>query len=178
MTEINLLNPKTNSKRPGNGRVAVLCGLVFFAITFVALLCWYLLLQSEIERRTALESRLREESLELDRIGTLIAQNHEEQVELDIRAASLEKLRQNRQTPIKVLDAVTGSLPFEHKLSLTRLSQAEQRVHLSGKSLDLTAMTDYVLSLETSALFESVEINRWETHQNAFQFEILCVLKE
>ena len=125
-----------------------------------------------------LQSELREKSLELDHIEALIAQRQKEQQKLDNQAAYLQLLSNKRLMPNKVLGVVTDSLPIDPKLSLTRLSQAEKSVLISGKSLDLKPITDWVTELETSLLFESVSVNRWETNREVFLFEILCILEE
>ena len=178
MIKINLLNTKTASSKPRPKRVAVLCGFVISSLALFVLLSWYLLLHSGIKGNTTLLTRLREEKVELDRIAALIAQNRNRQLELESSATSLENSSRTRLAPIAVLDAVTGSLPVEHRLSLTSLSHTEQRVLLSGNSLDFTAITDFVLRLESLVFFDSVELNRWENRRSVFHFEILCVWEE
>ena len=178
MMQINLLNPNPNLHRNRKeGRVSLI-SLVVLASTFVSLAGWYIFLQFEIEEVGILSSKLREENLELSRIEALITRNQEDLQELERKRAFLEKSCQKRSAPIEVIDTVSDSLPEEPTLSLTLLALSERCLRLTGTSIDPEDAGDFISSLRSSALFESVELTRWERDRKAFRFEILGHLRE
>jgi len=178
MIEINLMNLPMNRVRFRNRRSVSLGFLMISVVILSALIYWFTLLQHELRRSKELESRLRQESLELGRIEAHIAKNQSRQLELERYACSLEALSRTRCIPVKVLDTIASSLPAGKEVSLRRLSCFERRIQLSGESFDFASISDFAVNLEGSKRFKSVELNRWETNGKVVHFEMLCVLKE
>jgi hypothetical protein len=146
-------------------------------MVFGSLLWWYSHLHEEVGHRRELESKLRRECVELDRLETLAARKHEEQQILDKQVAFLECLSQSRGVPLSILSAVSATVDNERGISITHLSQVGPKVLLKGKAFDLKTIVDLVLNLRSSEIFESAEPKQWETEERLICFEVLCVLR-
>lgn len=176
MIEFNLLKPKISPKRLDWKSLTGLLPLIIGILTFSILCYWYVTLQKEVENQREIASRLRKEALELDRMEALIIQKHGRGCELQSTTTFLEKLVQNRSAPVKILNVISESLAAGNELALTRLSQAEGHVHVTGEALRLAAVKHLLQSLDSSGLFESVALKRLERDQRLLYFQILCVL--
>jgi type IV pilus assembly protein PilN len=101
------------------------------------------------------------------RLHTIIAQVEQleqRKSQLQQRATLIERLRKDQTGPVRMLDQISRALP--PMLWLTELKQGANpnEVVMTGKCTSLTALTDFVTSLETSGYFKkSVEIVNSQT---------------
>jgi Tfp pilus assembly protein PilN len=178
MSEMNLLDPKINSSSRRRWTNLVVAGTILSALTFVAFFSWYLLLQADLRRSLILESQLRREHLELERIEQLIRECRQKRSDLERKSTHLNRLLRDREKPIQVLMTVERSMPIDPSISLQRLSRVQERIHITGACLDLRAVTEFVTHLDASSLFKSVELRQLESEGQVSRFDILCLLKE
>ncbi len=71
-------------------------------------------------------------------------------------AAVLERLKQDNQTLLKILEAISSSLP--DKAWLHALSQKENKMILQGFALNHQIISRFLAGLENSKFFETVKI--------------------
>jgi type IV pilus assembly protein PilN len=72
--------------------------------------------------------------------------------QLQSRVTIIEKLRKGQTAPVRVLDAISRSLP--DRLWLTELRQTGGVFAISGYATSLGALSDFVTNLETSKWFK------------------------
>lgn len=75
-------------------------------------------------------------------------------------AAVLERLKQDNQTLLKILEAISSSLP--DKAWLRALSQKENKITLQGFALNHHIISRFLKGLENSKFFETVKIVKIE----------------
>ncbi|HXH07578.1 MAG TPA: PilN domain-containing protein [Vicinamibacterales bacterium] len=91
---------------------------------------------------------------ETRRLRSVLSQMQEfemRRAQLQQRVALIEELRKGQTGPVRMLDAISRSLP--DRLWLTQLEQRGPDVTLEGMSTTLTAISDFVAALEASGLF-------------------------
>ena len=82
--------------------------------------------------------------------------------------ALIEELQRGRSAPVHMLDEISRSVP--DRLWLTQIEQAEGVLTIEGRTTVLTALSDFVASLENSGYFKRpVEIvnSQVETQQTS-----------
>ncbi len=105
------------------------------------------------------------EAVRLQSIITQVQQFEQRKGQLQQRVTLIEQLRKDQNGPVHMLDQISRALP--PMLWLTELKQTPanpNEVVINGKCTSLTALTDFVGSLEASGYFKkSVEIVNSQT---------------
>lgn len=109
------------------------------------------------------------EAVRLQSIIAQVQQFDQRKGQLQQRVTLIEQLRKDQNGPVHMLDQISRALP--PMLWLTELKQAAanpNEVVINGKCTSLTALTDFVGSLEASGYFKkSVEIVNSQTETGA-----------
>jgi type IV pilus assembly protein PilN len=110
-------------------------------------------------------SAAQKEAVRLQSIITQVQQFEQRKGQLQQRVTLIEQLRKDQNGPVHMLDQISRALP--PMLWLTELKQTPanpNEVVINGKCTTLTALTDFVGSLEASGYFKkSVEIVNSQT---------------
>lgn len=161
MIRINLLaidreRAKRRAKFQIGQKVTVGCSLILVA-TGLSVGWWYWSLRSASQD---LDQRIVDARQETVRLQSLIQQAQQfeaRRAQLQQRVALIEELRKGQTGPVHLLDEISRSLP--DAMWLTELRQTGADVTIDGRCLSLTALSDFVGSLEASTYFEQpVEI--------------------
>ena len=104
------------------------------------------------------------EAVRLHSIITQVQQFEQRKSQLQQRVTLIERLRKDQNGPVHMLDQISRSLPPTLWLTGLKQSADPNEVVISGKCTTLTALTDFVTSLESSGYFKrSVEIVNSQT---------------
>jgi Tfp pilus assembly protein PilN len=130
--------------------VAVL-GLAVAAIVFQWLSATRTLgqLDEEINQLTAEKNRLAPIIVEVQKYQAKLA-------ELEEKEKLIERLKSEREGPVRMLDALSGELP--DFVWLTKLQQRGPQVTIDGMAASYVSIADYIRKLEDSDWFHNVEL--------------------
>lgn len=130
--------------------VAVL-GLAVAAIVFQWLSATRTLsqLDEEINQLNAEKNRLAPIIVEVQKYQAKLA-------ELEEKEKLIERLKSEREGPVRMLDALSGELP--DFVWLTKLQQRGPQVTIDGMAASYVSIADYIRKLEDSDWFQDVEL--------------------
>ncbi len=179
MIKVNLLTDHTARTRKTFVKPSVSrTGLVYVAIFAVAagvMGFWTLYLQRQIqagtERRETLrlgEARLQKLKMEIEEFEKL---KQARQNRIDV----IEKLKSNQTGPVLLLNSVIQSIPRTGTLWLTSLSQKNETVKITGRTLNPEVVPDFMTSLTTSGIFQSVDLEGIESEKDSSKFSLVCM---
>lgn len=161
MIRINLLavdreRAKRRAKFQIGQKVTVGCSLILVA-TGLIVGWWYWSLRSASQDLDQRIVDARQETVRLQSLIQQVQQFEARRAQLQQRVALIEELRKGQNAPVHMLDEISRSLP--DTMWLTELRQTGAEVTIDGRCLSLTALSDFVGSLEASTYFEQpVEI--------------------
>jgi type IV pilus assembly protein PilN len=155
LIRINLLGvererTKRRAKFPIAQQTTALCSLVLVAGA-AGIGWWYWSLRTA---SADLDRRIEEARQETVRLQSLIQQTQQfeqRRAQLQQRVALIEQLRKGQNGPVHLLDQISRSLP--DSMWLTELKQTGTDVTIDGRCTSLTALSDFVGSLEASNYF-------------------------
>ena len=172
MIKINLLGGerKVVAARKGFGfsfgdgqKITIGCSVLLIATAlFVAWRYWAV--TQESARLDQDISSSQKEAVRLRAILGQVQQFEQHKVQLQQRVTLIEQLRREQTGPVHILDQISRSLP--PLLWLTELKQSPDpnEVVINGKCTNITALTDFVSSLEASGYFKrSIKIVNSQT---------------
>jgi type IV pilus assembly protein PilN len=137
-------------------KVTVGCSLILVAAGLVVG-WWYWSLRSASEDLDQRIVDARQETVRLRSLIQQVQQFEAQRAQLQQRVALIEELRKGQNGPVHLLDEISRSLP--DSMWLTELKQTGTDVTIDGQCTSLTALSDFVGSLEASTYFEQpVEI--------------------
>lgn len=155
MIRINLLRaapaPERARLSPASSLVPLACAAVLL-LSAAGIGWWYWTLSREQTQMAADLSTARQEA---DRLKTVIAEVgrfEARQQQLRERVGLIEQLRSNQTVPVRLVDAVSRSLP--DLLWLTHIKQTGADLVIEGRSSTLLALSDLVANLATSGVFD------------------------
>lgn len=161
MIKINLLavdreRAKRKAKFQTAQKVTIGCSLILVA-TGLLLGWWYWSLQresAELDQQIAAAQR---ETVRLQSVIRQVQEFEQQRTQLQQRVTLIEELRKGQTGPVRMLDQISRSLP--DTMWLLELRQASNEVTIDGRCTSLTALSDFVGSLEASTHFDGpVEI--------------------
>ncbi len=106
-----------------------------------------------------LDEEINEMTQEKARLEPIIVQVEEYQAklaELEEKERLIERLKTERQGPVRMLDALSSELP--DFVWLTDLAQNGPQVTIDGMAASLVSVADYIRKLEDSDWFQNVEL--------------------
>ncbi len=124
--------------------VTVVCSLVLVA-TVLILGWWYWSLRGESLRVDEELAAGRQEAARLQPLLVGVEQFEEQRARLQERVALIEQLRRGQTIPVQLLDHVSRSLP--DRLWLTLMQQEDDQVTITGRTMTLIALSDFVGNL-------------------------------
>jgi type IV pilus assembly protein PilN len=152
---INLLRAARAPERARIATPAAAVPLICAAVLLVAaagLGWWYWSLARQEEAVAAELVTARQEAERLRGVIAEVTQFERRQAQLRERIDLIEQLRVNQSVPVRIVDAVSRSLP--EMLWLTQLKQTGPDLVIEGRSTTLIALSDLVGNLGNSSVFE------------------------
>ena len=152
---------ETSSKK------GLILGIVILgaAIAFTAV--QYLTLTQNLKD---LERKINELNQEKARLAPIIVQVEEYQAklaELEEKERLIERLKSEREGPVRMLEALSVELP--DFVWLTELSQRGNMITVDGMAASYVSIADYIRKLEDSDWFQDVELAYAEVDQRGEQ---------
>ena len=158
------------------GAILVLAGLV------VGWRFW--LVRIDEQRTEAAITAAQQETQRLHSVIMQVQQFEQRKTQLQQRVTLIEQLRKEQIGPVHMLDQISIALPASLWLNEMKQTATPNEVLITGKSLSLTGLSDFVANLERSGYFQkSVEIVSSATDASAatlgevIKFEIKAVFK-
>jgi type IV pilus assembly protein PilN len=137
-------------------KVTVGCSLILVA-TGLMVGWWYWSLRSASEDLDQRIAAARQETVRLQSLIQQAQQFEARRAQLQQRVALIEELRKGQNGPVHLLDEISRSLP--DSMWLTEIRRTGPDVQIDGQCTSLTALSDFVGSLEASTYFDQpVEI--------------------
>jgi type IV pilus assembly protein PilN len=180
MVRINLL-PVRVSKKKEAGRQQ----LVIFAVVLVAGLLgnylWAASRASDLKAREAKLARTREDIAQLERIIGEVKNIKDSQQELQKKLDVLDKLKQGRSGPVRMLDELATVTP--RQLWLSKMDEKAGAMSFSGSATSIDDVSEFMTRLKQSKYFAKVELKKTTAVKAAgrndrlVNFEITAVAK-
>ena len=167
MIRVNLLGTKEPSAGvpaldPGLGgaepseKKGIIAGIAIMGIAIAAIAVLWLNATRTIN---GLDQEINQLTQEKARLAPIIVQVEEYQAklaELEEKERLIERLKAEREGPVRILDALSSELP--DFVWLTELSQRSGSVTIDGMAASLVSVADYIRKLEDSDWFQGVEL--------------------
>ncbi len=167
MIRVNLLGTKEPSGagpilEPGFGggesseKKGILAGIAILGLAVGAIGVQWLSATRTINQ---LDEEINQLTQEKARLAPIIAQVEAYQAklaELEEKERLIERLKNERQGPVRMLEALSAELP--DFVWLTELSQRAGMVTIDGMAASLVSVADYIRRLEDSDWFQNVEL--------------------
>ena len=155
MIRINLLSVRAARKKEQFHAQAIVLALSVI-VTLVACVAVYLALEAKIQ---GAQDEVSSKNAEIARLKTTIGEVgrfDQKKKELSAKLEILEKLKENRTGPVRVLDALSSSIP--EKVWLESFVQAGESITIKGMGLNQEAVADFMRNLEQSPFYQNVEL--------------------
>jgi type IV pilus assembly protein PilN len=156
MIKVNLLSTIPGEAPPKDWipkeQRSALAGLGMLLATAIAVGGYWWYLSSD---RAGIETKIAAAEAELNRLkeaATLVDRATARKAELAERVSLIERLRAGKNGPVSLLETV--SLSTTDGLWLTEIKQAGASVQIEGRSMSLSAVTDFAEQLQNSGLFK------------------------
>ena len=89
----------------------------------------------------------------------------------------IETLKENQTGPVLLLNHLIQSMPRTGNLWLTTLDQKADQIKVIGYAQHDELIPDFMVNLESSGFFESVDLETIESEKEAFKFSLICMSK-
>jgi len=163
MIRINLLAVERQAKKKkatfqAGQKVAVACGLIL--VLTAGLVAWrYFALSRESAELDRQIATAQAEATRLHAIIQQVQQFEQQKAQLQQRVVLIEQLRKSQKGPVHMLDQLSRSLPSMMWLTAVKQDKENDSIVIDGKSTTQTAVSDFVVNLESSGYFKkSVDI--------------------
>jgi type IV pilus assembly protein PilN len=157
MVRINLL-PVRVSKKKEAGRQQL---VIFAAILLAGILgnwFWSATRASDLKAREAKLARTREDIAQLERIIGEVKNIKDAQQELQKKLDVLERLKQGRSGPVRMLDELATVTP--RQLWLTKLDEKAGAMTFGGSAASIDDVSEFMTKLKQSKYFTKVELKK------------------
>jgi len=131
-------------------RVTIVCSLII-VMTVVGIGWWYWSIEQQKQRLDSDIVAAEQEIARLRTVLTQVQQYETQRAQLQQRVALIEQLRRGQSGPVHMLDEISRSLP--DRLWLVDLTEKDHVLMIEGRTLVLTALSDFVANLESSGYF-------------------------
>jgi len=157
MVRINLLPVRVSKKKEAGKQQ-----LALFAVVLVAGLLvnyfWAASRAGDLKSRESKLARTREDIAQLERIIGEVKNIKDAQQELQKKLDVLERLKQGRSGPVRMLEELATVTP--RQLWLTKLDEKGGAVTFSGSSASIDDVSEFMLKLKQSKYFTKVELKK------------------
>src|SRR5262245_5376787 len=164
MIKVNLLSadrrrvPRKRSAIPVGQKLTVSCSLILLSAAL--LIGWrYRTISGQSRQLDQEIETAQKETTRLHSIIGQVQQFEQRRAQLQQRVALIEQLRKGQTGPVHMLDEISRAMPSTLWLTELRETPTANEVLIEGRCLTLTALSDFVTSLEGSGYFKkSVDI--------------------
>jgi len=157
MVRINLLPVRVSKKKEAGKQQ-----LILFAVLIVAALLgnylWSASRASDLRGREAKVARTRQDIQKLDRIIGEVRNIKEQQQNLQKKLDVLDKLKQGRTGPVRMLDDLAQITP--RQLWLGKMEEKGNKVTFSGTAVTIDDVSEFMSALKVSKFFGDVELKK------------------
>ncbi len=157
MVRINLLPVRVSKKKEAGKQQLV----VFAAVLLVGLLgnyFWGASRAGDLKTRQAKLARTRDDIAQLDRIIGEVKNIKDAQQELQKKLDVLDKLKQGRTGPVRMLDELATVTP--RQLWLTKLDEKAGAMSFAGLASSIDDVSEFMSKLKQSKYFTKVELRK------------------
>lgn len=182
MIKVNLIGESKKAARPARRREAGRGGAGFDAwslawvLVFVAAFAvgyyWHSSVRAESD---ALTERIDALVVQRDQLQQLIDQDavyEQRKAALESRVSAIERLQRNQVSPIVSLDMISTAVENTEFVWLSQLGQADTRFTLGGTGTSITAISDFIYSLEETGYFRNIDLLNVQADGGNFQFQL------
>lgn len=162
MVRINLLPVRVSKKREA-GKQQLLLFLVVLVLGLVVNVLWANSRADEVKTREARVARTRAEIQQLDRIIGEVKNIKDAQKALRDKLAVLDRLKQGRTGPVRMLDELASITP--KRLWVRSLDQAGDALRFEGTAGTIDDVSAFMTALQSSRYFTSVELKKTTAKQ-------------
>jgi len=176
MIRINLLPFRTERKKE-NVRRQVSLFLLSLILVLVVLVYYNFSLSSKIGKLNDKISATKTDLERYNEINKEIAKIKSNLETLRKKMAVIEKLESDRHAPVRLMDTLTQVL-MAKRMWFTKLDVKEKAVNIQGIALDNKTVADFMVRLQKSGLFSSVNLKNLKRQEvqktNLKSFDITC----
>jgi type IV pilus assembly protein PilN len=157
MVRINLLPVRVSKKKEAGKQQLVIFAVVLLA-GLVGNYLWGASRVSDLNAREAKLARTREDIAQLERIIGEVKNIKDAQQELQKKLDVLDKLKQGRSGPVRMLDELASVTP--RQLWLTKLDEKSGAVSFAGSAASIDDVSEFMSKLKQSRYFTKVELKK------------------
>jgi type IV pilus assembly protein PilN len=176
MIRINLL-PFRSTRKKENVRRQLSIFVLSLILTLVAIFGVNLLLSNQIDDLSSRITTTQAELEKYDKINKEIEEIKKKLDNLNKKMAVIRDLEANRYEPVRLLDTLSQVI-IEKRMWYTALDMKSDLVNISGIAMDDKTVADFMLRLEGSGLFSTVNLKtlkQVEVQKTTVKsFEISC----
>ncbi len=176
MIRINLLPFRTERKKE-NVRRQVSLFLLSLILVLVVLVYYNFSLSSKVSKLNNKISATKTELQRYNEINKEIARIKNNLETLRKKLAVIEKLESDRHAPVRLMETMTQVL-MAKRMWFTKLDIRENTVNIHGIALDNKTVADFMVRLQNSGLFSSVNLKTLKRQivqkANLKSFQITC----
>jgi type IV pilus assembly protein PilN len=176
MIRINLLPFRTERKKE-NVRRQVSLFLLSLILVLVVLVYYNFSLSSKVGKLNKKISATKTELERYNEINKEIAKIKQNLETLRKKMAVIERLESDRHAPVRLMDTMTQAL-IAKRMWFTKLEVKETTVNIQGIALDNKTVADFMVRLQNSGLFSSVNLKNLKRQEvqktNLKSFAITC----
>lgn len=122
-------------------------------------------LTSEIAALTAQRNQL-QTAIDADAVY------EERKAALEERVAAIERLQRNQVSPVISLDMISSAVEATEYVWLSRLQQSDTRFTIGGTGTSITAISEFIYSLEETGYFRNIDLLNVQADGPNFQFQL------
>jgi type IV pilus assembly protein PilN len=157
MVRINLLPVRVSKKKEAGKQQLVIFAAVLVA-GLVANWAWAASRASDLKAREAKLARTRDEIAQLERIIGEVKNIKDAQQELQKKLDVLDKLKQGRTGPVRMLDELATVTP--RQLWLSKLEEKAGTMTFAGSAVSIDDVSEFMSKLKQSKYFTKVELKK------------------
>ncbi len=180
MIRINLLR-EPSEKRVRRLRLVRSKWLMIFlaALAVEALLLggWYYSLLGTEAQQLEETQTLQAEQARLRVLQDQLQEFQRQKVELEGRLRVVERLQANQEGPVKLMNAVTQSMPEDPVLWLTSLTQRGNTLTIEGRAFAVPPIAQFIARLTGRSPIGNVELDFWERTEQWIEFKVTCAVE-
>lgn len=123
----------------------------------------------------ALTARIEALQAQRDQLQSIIDQDEiyeARKAALEARVNAIERLQRNQVSPIVSLDMISTAVENTEYVWLSQLGQADTRFTIGGTGTSITAISDFIYSLEETGYFRNIDLLNVQADGGNFQFQL------
>ena len=157
MVRINLLPVRVSKKKEaGKQQLAIIAAVLVAGL--LANWAWGASRASDLKAREAKLARTRDDIAQLERIIGEVKNIKDAQQELQKKLDVLDKLKQGRTGPVRMLDELATVMP--RQLWLSKLDEKAGQVTFAGTAVSIDDVSEFMSRLKQSKYFTKVELKK------------------